>query len=116
LLIAERPVDAFWIYPPNSNATCIRTADFLFSVSVINTFLELVVWLLPLGMLMYLPLNPRQRIPVTLLLCLGLCVPVVGAVRCYYVYIDMVISWDVYWYSVPHWICSDVENDLAMVC
>jgi hypothetical protein len=110
------PISAFWVYPPDLNAKCIRTADFLFTVSVINTILELVVWLLPLPLLFKLKLDPRQRVPVMIMLCLGLLVPVVGAVRCYYVYIDMVASWDVYWFAGPHWICSDFENNLSIIC
>jgi hypothetical protein len=109
------PVSAFWTYPPDLNATCIHTGDFLFAVSIINTLIELIVVILPLPVLLVLPLDPKQRIPVTCLLCVGLLVPIIGALRCYYVYIDIVVSWDVYWNAEPEWICSEVENYLALV-
>lgn len=88
----------------------------LLIASVLNTFSEFLVAVLPIPVVMHLRMDRKQRWEVISLLSLGITVSVVGAVRTYYVWLSEIGTYDVSWYSVPHWICAAVEIDLALIC
>ncbi|KAF2665814.1 hypothetical protein BT63DRAFT_417339 [Microthyrium microscopicum] len=110
------PLQALWKYPPDPNAKCLDLGAFMLSMSIINTVLELIVAILPIPAIFILDMDPRQRYSVIGLLSLGFFVFAVGCVRCYYVYASLLGTWDITWQAYPHWICSEIEINLALVC
>jgi rhodopsin domain-containing protein len=118
LTTLTRPLYAVWGFPDPSkinSVKCIHTGYFLFAVSVLNTIIELFVALLPIPVVYNLKMGQQQRLSVISILCLGLLVFLAGCVRCVFVYKSLVATWDVTWWSGPQWICSEVENNLALV-
>lgn len=83
--------------------------------SIINTVLELIVTLLPLPFIIGLNMSLRQKFSVFGILNLGIFISIVGCVRCWFVWKALVSTWDVSWWGVPHWVVSEVENNLALV-
>jgi hypothetical protein len=60
-------------------------------------------------------MEKRQRWSVISLLCLGFLVTIVGCVRTFYIWKAFVQTYDSSWWSEEHWLCSEVENDVALV-
>jgi hypothetical protein len=77
--------------------------------------MEFIVALLPIPVVFNLQMEKRQRWSVISLLSLGFLVTAVGCVRTFYVWKGWVETYDSSWWSEEHWICSEVENDLALV-
>jgi hypothetical protein len=78
--------------------------------------MEFFVAILPIPVIFDLRMEKRQRWSVISLLSLGFLVTIVGCVRCYFVWKGMLETYDITWWSEQHWICSEVENDVALVC
>ena len=87
----------------------------MFIMSIINTTMELVIALLPIPVVFTLQMSRRQRWSVISVLSLGVLVFLVGCVRTFYVYKCLLDTWDITWWTGPHWICSEVENNVAIV-
>jgi hypothetical protein len=87
----------------------------MFTMSIINTTMELVIALLPVPVVFRLQMSRRQRWSVISVLSLGVLVFLVGCVRTYYVYMCLLGTWDITWWTGPHWLCSEVENNVAIV-
>jgi hypothetical protein len=85
-------------------------------MSIVNTLLELVCALLPIPAVLSLQMDRKQRWGVIGVLSLGILVVLVGCVRVYFVHKTMMVSWDTSWWGEAHWITSEVENDLSLVC
>jgi hypothetical protein len=83
--------------------------------AILNTASELVIAILPVLAVFRLQVDPRQRWTVIGLLSLGFLVTLAGCLRTYTIW-RTVESYDLAWWSTPHWICSEVEIDLALVC
>jgi hypothetical protein len=98
------------VYP-----VCFDIGGYMFACTVINTSLELIIALLPIPAAFHLQLDRRQRWSVASVLCLGVFVAVIGCVRCYYVYVMAVATYDATWWAEAHWICSQVEIDVSLV-
>jgi len=98
------------------NAKCIDFGNFLFSVSVINTFFELVCALLPIPAVISLHMDRRQRWSVISVLSLGILVFVAGCIRVYYVHKAVMDTYDTTWWAEAHWTASEAENYLSLVC
>lgn len=60
-------------------------------------------------------MGQRERRSVAGVLCLGVLVFMAGCVRCAFVYKGLVVTWDTTWWAGPEWVCSEVENNLALV-
>lgn len=71
--------------------------------------------LLPIPVVLRLRMETKQRLGVISLLSLGIIVALIGSIRSYYVW-RSVISYDLTWYSTPHWICAMVEVLVAIIC
>jgi hypothetical protein len=82
--------------------------------AILNTLSELVIAILPVLAVFQLRVDPRQRWSVIGLLSLGFLVAFAGCFRTYYLY-KTVGTYDLTWWSTPHWICSEVEIDTALV-
>jgi len=86
------------------------------TMAIMNTIMELMVALLPLPIVFSLNMSRRQRWGVVGILSLGVTVFVVGCVRCWFIYHGFLETWDISWWSGPHWTVSEVENSLALLC
>jgi hypothetical protein len=82
--------------------------------TVLNTFSEAVVAVLPLPVIYMLNVTNHQRNMIIGMLCGGVLVVLVGCVRTYYVW-QMIANHDPSWWAMPHWITSEVEMDVAIV-
>lgn len=103
----------YFLWP--SPGHCIQEGYADTIMSGFNTTSEFLVAALPIPVIMSLRMNKMQRRTVVSLLCLGFLVGVVGIVRSYYVW-TLFQSDDLTWWAGPHWICSEVEICVAMVC
>jgi hypothetical protein len=115
LVFSCTPIDAYWTFPPKPGSKCIDVGAFLVSASIINTILELVTAILPIPVVLTLQMEKKQRWSVISLLSLGFLVVIIGCIRTYFVWLSLVGSWDANWWSYPQWICSEVENNVALV-
>jgi len=82
--------------------------------AIMYTLSELVIAILPVIAVFRLRVDPRQRWSVIGLLSLGFLVAFAGCFRTFYLY-KTVETYDLTWWSTPHWICSEVEIDTALV-
>ncbi|KAF2426494.1 hypothetical protein EJ08DRAFT_373359 [Tothia fuscella] len=110
-----RPVRAYWVWPPMPQSSCINDGLSLEICAILNTISELVIALLPVFAVYGLNVDPRQRWNVIGLLSLGFFVVIAGIVRTYFLF-KTVQTHDTSWWSTPHWICSEVEIDIALIC
>jgi hypothetical protein len=93
---------------------CIDNGAALFTGAVLNTFSEAIVAVLPLPIIFTLNVTRHQRKMIISMLCGGILVVIVGCVRTYFVW-QMIATHDPSWWAQPHWICSEVEMDVAIV-
>lgn len=112
----DRPIHAYWAWPPDDSAICVDEELTLFIASIFNTLSEFLVALLPIPAIMRLRMERRQQCAVVSLLSLGFLVTVVGCVRTYYLWLSEYGTMDVSWYSVPQWICAAIEIDVGLIC
>jgi hypothetical protein len=82
--------------------------------AILNTLSEAVIAILPIIAVFRLGVDPQQRLSVLSLLSLGFLVTITGCVRSFFVW-KVTETYDMAWLSTPHWICSEVEIDLALV-
>ena len=82
---------------------------------IVNSASDLLTAVLPIPIIMRLQMPLRQRIGVSVLLCLGFIATIAGAVRTYYTWKSLVSSWDETWYAYPLWVAAAVEIHLGMV-
>jgi hypothetical protein len=114
-LTAASPLRSILDFPSAEYPVCFDIGRFMFSCTVINTTLELAIALLPIPAAFHLQLDRRQRWSVVSVLSVGVFVAIIGCVRCYYVYVMAVATYDVTWWAEAHWICSQVEIDVSLV-
>jgi len=86
----------------------------MIAAAIMNTISEIVIAILPVGAVFGLQVDPQQRWSVVGLLSLGFFVAFAGCFRTYYIW-KTVRTYDMTWWSTPHWICSEVEIDTALV-
>ncbi|GAB7349510.1 hypothetical protein MBLNU459_g0217t2 [Dothideomycetes sp. NU459] len=110
------PVSAYWRFPPPPSAHCLDEGTVTLTAGVINCVSDLMVTLLPIPIIMRLNMPLRQRVGVTVLLCLGILVTVAGIIRTYFIWKSLIATYDETWFSYPLWICAAVEIDLAVLC
>lgn len=95
--------------------TCMDEGISAVWIGGFNTLADLLITLLPIPVILRLQMPRRQRIGVIILLSLGLVVTVAGALRTYYLWYDLVDSYDITWLSFPLWISATVEIYLGLV-
>jgi hypothetical protein len=113
-VFACSPIKMVWTFPLLLTGKCIDNGAAMFVSAVLNTFSEAVVASLPLPVILSLNVGRRKHRSVIALLCGGFFVVLVGCVRVYYVW-QTVATHDPSWWAQPHWICSEVEIDVAIV-
>ncbi|KAF2666252.1 hypothetical protein BT63DRAFT_53788 [Microthyrium microscopicum] len=107
------PIDQYWAWPPKGTCLDEGLADTI--LSAVNTFSEVVVAALPIPIIVRLGTYTKQKWGIIVLLCAGFLVSVVGSFRTYYVW-TLFNTDDLSWWAAPHWICSEVEISVAMIC
>ncbi|KAF2402985.1 hypothetical protein EJ06DRAFT_316167 [Trichodelitschia bisporula] len=110
-----RPVSAIWSFPERPGEVCLDQLPLQMSTAVLNTFGELVVAVLPFFVVSRLRMDNKQKWNVISLLSLGIFVTMIGCVRCYFLFMTIWTA-DPNWWSTPHWICSELEIDSALIC
>lgn len=84
------------------------------AAAVLNTLSEVVIATLPVIAVFRLHIHRDQRWSVLGLLSLGYVVAAAGCFRTFYMW-KTISTWDMTWWSTPHWIASELEIDLALV-
>ncbi|TID13469.1 hypothetical protein E6O75_ATG11385 [Venturia nashicola] len=107
------PTQAYFVWP--SPGTCINELYAITTLAALNTFSEAVMAALPIPVLFSLKMESSQRWQVLVLLCLGFFVAAVGVVRTCFVYLSFIYG-DLTWYAMPHWVCSEAELCVALIC
>jgi hypothetical protein len=97
-----------------AGAKCINDGRMMEIAAVLNTFSEIVIAVLPVLAVFRLRVDPRQRWSVIGLLSLGFLVAFAGCFRTYFLW-KSISTYDMTWWSTPHWICSEAEIDTALV-
>lgn len=113
-IFACTPISGYWSWPTAPGTVCFNDGLSFQVSAIINTTLEAIVATLPLMAISKLNVNPSQRISVIGVLCLGYFVALAGAFRTLYIF-KVVDTFDLTWWAAPQWICSEVENDVALV-
>lgn len=103
-----------WAWPQIENARCLNNGISMFAGAVLNTISEFIVACLPIPLVFTLGMSQGQRYSVISLLSLGLLVVVCGVLRTHYIWLTYE-NHDPAWWAGPHWICSEVEIDTAIV-
>ena len=115
--LLSSPVKAYWVFPPmkEDEHTCIDEGISAVWIGSFNTLADLLITILPIPVILRLQMPRRQRIGVVILLSLGLVVTIAGAFRTYYLWYDLVDTYDITWLSYPLWISATVEVYLGLV-
>jgi hypothetical protein len=111
----NRPVRAYWIFPPLVNGKCLDEGKVMLGGGVVNSASDLLTTVLPIPIVMRLQMPLKQRIGVCILLCLGMIVTIAGAIRTYFSWKSLIASYDETWFAYPLWIAAAVELDLGLV-
>ncbi|KAK5111136.1 hypothetical protein LTR62_005335 [Meristemomyces frigidus] len=110
------PIQAYWVFPPDSGGRCLDEGKVLLGSGIINCFSDLLTTVLPIPIVARLQMPRRQRIGVCILLCLGFIVTIAGIIRTYFIWKSLVQQYDETWWAYPLWIAAAVEIDLAVIC
>ncbi|KAF2668637.1 hypothetical protein BT63DRAFT_456279 [Microthyrium microscopicum] len=108
------PINAYWTWPANTKAYCINDGTSMQAAGVLNTFAEFILAILPVFAVFRLRVQKKQRWAIIALLSMGYIVVIAGCCRTYFIW-RVLESNDLTWYSGPQWICSEIENDLALI-
>lgn len=108
------PLKAYWTYPGIPGAHCLDDGLSMEIAAVVNTIWEIWIATMPLIAVFKLRVKQSQRWSVIGVLCLGYFVGLTGIFRTVYVF-KAFTTYDFTWWSMPQWICSEVEIDLALV-
>jgi hypothetical protein len=103
-----------WAFPPIWTGRCLDVSTAMLSGACLNTISEFIVATLPITVVFHLRMAERQRWIVISMLSLGFFVTIVGAARTYFLW-KAIVTYDQAWWAMPHWVCSEVEIDTALV-
>ncbi|KAH7058690.1 hypothetical protein B0J12DRAFT_737323 [Macrophomina phaseolina] len=110
------PISAYWDISSLDGARCFDEGKVVLGIGVVNCFIDLLITALPITIITRLQMPMQQRVGVMILLSLGFVVVVAGAVRTYYIWKGLVVSYDETWLTFPLWIAAAVEINLGVVC
>jgi hypothetical protein len=113
-VIAQSPISEYFVWPPHPHHNCINDGAMMLTGAILNTLSEAVIAILPIIAVFRLGVDPLQRKSAISLLSLGFLVTLTGCFRTFFVW-KSTVTYDMAWWSTPHWICSEVEIDLALV-
>ncbi|RDW64647.1 hypothetical protein BP6252_10298 [Coleophoma cylindrospora] len=109
------PPQDYWTLSLEPQPQCIDRPANLLTAGIINTLTDFMVVILPIPTVYQLKLEPRQRMMVIVLFCVGFLVCFAGAARTVYTYLFST-SYDIPWTSFPVWISSLVELNVGIIC
>ncbi|KAI1982897.1 hypothetical protein LOZ51_005496 [Ophidiomyces ophidiicola] len=109
-----RPLRDYWDAP--RDAKCVDELGKMFSASITNFVTDLIVLILPIPTLWKLRLPIKDRVILIILMSLGLIACVASALKTYYTYRAIVITYDVSWEGYNVWLWSDFELNLSVIC
>ncbi|KAL4807780.1 hypothetical protein BDV18DRAFT_107973 [Aspergillus unguis] len=110
------PIHAYWDIEPQYPHHCLNDGAIVFSASTINIFTDVITTILPMPLIWKLKMPTRQRIAVMCIFGLGIIVDVAGAVRTYYVWQSLIVSYDETWEGWPVLLAATVEINLGLLC
>ena len=113
-LTGDSPIQNYWAWPYNPEH-CMNDSKASQASALLNTFSEFVVATLPLFGVFKLGVDRSQRWTVLSVLSLGYLVAIAGCFRCFYLWKALTGQMDISWWGAAQWVCSEVENDLALV-
>ncbi|EER27805.1 hypothetical protein CPC735_031410 [Coccidioides posadasii C735 delta SOWgp] len=108
------PLQDYWDNP-TPDAKCIDEFGKLFSSAITNFVTDFVVLLLPIPTLWTLRLPIRDKIVLVALMSLGFTACAAAAIKVYYSYKAVLLTYDVTWEGYGVWLWSDVEINLAVI-
>ncbi|GFF81466.1 hypothetical protein IFM60648_06031 [Aspergillus lentulus] len=115
LFLACKPLKDYWesiqFNPPN----CINQSASTFSFSITNLATDLMVLILPMRVLWMLKLPIRERLVLITVMDIGILACVASAVRVYYSYRTLNITYDITWDGYDIWLWILVEVNLAVI-
>ncbi|KAF4202619.1 hypothetical protein CNMCM8927_000014 [Aspergillus lentulus] len=115
LFLACKPLKDYWesiqFNPPN----CINQSASTFSFSITNLATDLMVLILPMRVLWMLKLPIRERLVLITVIDIGILACVASAVRVYYSYRTLNITYDITWDGYDIWLWILVEVNLAVI-
>lgn len=110
------PVSSYWNILRVNEDCGIREGHFLMAQAGMTVIADLVVWMLPLPTLYKAKLPLRQRIGLIVLFSFGAVVVIAAAVRTYWLYWAVLVTWDMTWDCFDEWIWAAVEVHLGIMC
>ncbi|KAM7191614.1 hypothetical protein V8F20_009221 [Naviculisporaceae sp. PSN 640] len=110
------PVSSYWNILRVSEDCHIREGHFLMAQAGMTVIADLAVWVLPLPTLYKAKLPLRQRLGLILLFSFGAVVVIAAALRTYWLWWAVIISWDMTWECFDEWIWTAVEVHLSIMC
>jgi hypothetical protein len=84
------------------------------ALAAINTFSEFVLAMLPFLAVFKLGVAHHQRWVVITVLSISVVIVIAGAVRLY-LWQYSLSTWDLNWMTIPQWICTTIEVNVALV-
>lgn len=115
-----RPLSDFWVPgPASSKPTCIDQGAFIISFGIISCVADLILTLIPIGVIHNMQLPAPQKLALWALFCLGLTSTAAAAIRAYWGYFVFYTAEggaDYTWwsYNIFFWTC--VELPVAITC
>lgn len=98
-----------------SNAKCLDDTIAMQTAVVLNTFCEFLLATMPLLAVIRLGIEREKWWIIIGLLSFGYIVGIVGCFRIFFVW-RAIQTFDFTWWANPQWLCSEVENNLAIIC
>ncbi|KAL4888578.1 hypothetical protein BDV59DRAFT_211072 [Aspergillus ambiguus] len=116
LFLECRPLKDYWETIKYTPETCINQDASTFSFSITNLVTDLMVLVLPMRVLWMLKLPMRERLVLITLMSVGILACTASAVRVYYSYRTLNITYDITWDGYDIWLWILVEVNLAVMC
>jgi hypothetical protein len=111
------PIKAYWNLTPIPGQRCTDDSAVMKACAILNTLSEFILAAFPIVAVYKLNIDKQQRRTVISLLSLGFLVGMAGCFRTYYLWQSVSAhNLDMSWWADPHWMASEVEIDLAIVC
>jgi rhodopsin domain-containing protein len=108
------PVQAYWVFPPIQNATCLNVLGVVFTGSINKNVLEFVLITLPIPLIARLNTSKRRKQAAAVLLCMGYIIFIDAVVRLYFTW-EMLTQYDQTWSQYPAFLAGSVETHLGVV-
>lgn len=109
-----RPLSEFWELSDKPQE-CINQSAHIIAASIINTFTDWVVVLLPIKAALCLNIPTKQSSMIIFLFGVGILASSAGIARTYFTWV-LATDFDITWNSWTVWFSSAIELNLGIVC